>query len=244
MTESATPTSPPAAPVRAAIDRKIAAIEPDGGTEILPALAVGLDAIRNAEADARRRVEVDSELVRAVEIGAPARPGVEVDHPEVDRPDEVRGIVGAELGRAAAAAGQVVNLALRIVQERVVGDDLPGEPGIGAQLSLEAAGRTGIVVAGIDVVLMDSQRSPKVEAAKSHAVLDAVLADVAKTTGADLFSRAALMDEWARAGLSLADFVAPDRLHHNDRGYTCVARALAASIATSLRRQEPLSASR
>lgn len=38
------------------IDRKISAIEPDGGTEILPALSVGLDAIRNAEADARHIV--------------------------------------------------------------------------------------------------------------------------------------------------------------------------------------------
>jgi lysophospholipase L1-like esterase len=98
--------------------------------------------------------------------------------------------------------------------------------------------------AGIDVVLMDSQRSPKVEAAKSHGMLDAVLADVAKETGAGLFSRAALMDEWAKAGSPLSDFVASDRLHHNDRGYTCVARALAASIATSVRRHEPLSASR
>ncbi|MFN8590156.1 MAG: VWA domain-containing protein [Thermomicrobiales bacterium] len=41
---------------RAAIDRRIDAIEPDGGTEILPALAVGLDAIRNAEADVRHIV--------------------------------------------------------------------------------------------------------------------------------------------------------------------------------------------
>ncbi len=41
---------------RVAIARKIEAIEPDGGTEILPALSVGLDAIRNAEADARHIV--------------------------------------------------------------------------------------------------------------------------------------------------------------------------------------------
>jgi Ca-activated chloride channel homolog len=41
---------------RLAIDRRIEAIEPDGGTEILPALSVGLDAIRNAEADARHIV--------------------------------------------------------------------------------------------------------------------------------------------------------------------------------------------
>jgi Mg-chelatase subunit ChlD len=38
------------------IDRKIAAIDADGGTEILPALSVGLDAIRNADADARHIV--------------------------------------------------------------------------------------------------------------------------------------------------------------------------------------------
>jgi acyl-CoA thioesterase-1 len=98
--------------------------------------------------------------------------------------------------------------------------------------------------AGIDVILMDSQRSPKVEAAKSHAALDAVLADVAKATGAGLFSRAVLMDEWAKAGSPVSDFVAPDHLHHNDRGYTCVARAVAASVAASVHRQEPLSASR
>lgn len=40
----------------AEIDRLISGIEPDGGTEILPALAVGLDAIRNADADARHIV--------------------------------------------------------------------------------------------------------------------------------------------------------------------------------------------
>lgn len=38
------------------INRRIDTLEPDGGTEILPALSVGLDAIRNAEADARHIV--------------------------------------------------------------------------------------------------------------------------------------------------------------------------------------------
>lgn len=41
---------------RARIDGQIAAITPDGGTEILPALSVGLDAIRNVDADARHVV--------------------------------------------------------------------------------------------------------------------------------------------------------------------------------------------
>lgn len=38
------------------INRRIETLEPDGGTEILPALSVGLDAIRNADADARHIV--------------------------------------------------------------------------------------------------------------------------------------------------------------------------------------------
>ena len=51
--------------------------------------------------DARRRVEVDAQLVGRVQVVAARRPGVEVDHAEVDRPHQVRGIVGDELlGRA------------------------------------------------------------------------------------------------------------------------------------------------
>ena len=41
---------------RAATDRKVEAIAADGGTEILPALTVGFDAIRNVEADVRHIV--------------------------------------------------------------------------------------------------------------------------------------------------------------------------------------------
>jgi Mg-chelatase subunit ChlD len=41
---------------RQAIDNQINAITPDGGTEILPALSVGLDAIRNVDADVRHIV--------------------------------------------------------------------------------------------------------------------------------------------------------------------------------------------
>ena len=52
-----------------------------------------------------RRVEVDAQLVGMVEVGAPRRPRVEVDHAEVHRPDQVRGVVGDELLGAAAATG-------------------------------------------------------------------------------------------------------------------------------------------
>jgi lysophospholipase L1-like esterase len=84
--------------------------------------------------------------------------------------------------------------------------------------------------AGIDVVLMDNQHSPKVDAAPEHGVLDNVLAQVAETTGTGLFSRAGLMAAWAHEGAPALTFIASDGLHHNDRGYACVAGALADAI--------------
>jgi len=48
------------------------------------------------------RVEVDAQLVRAVEVGAADRPPVEVDHAEVDGPHEVGGVGRRQLARRAA----------------------------------------------------------------------------------------------------------------------------------------------
>jgi lysophospholipase L1-like esterase len=98
--------------------------------------------------------------------------------------------------------------------------------------------------AGIDVILMDNQHSPRVDAAPEHQILDAELADIAKTTGAGLFSRAALMTAWEQEGVPELNFVASDGLHHNDRGYACVARALADAIVDGLRETRALTARR
>ena len=35
---------------------------------------------------------------------------------------------------------------------------------------------------------------------------------------------------WAEAGLPAADVLSPDGLHHNDRGYACLAEALAGAL--------------
>ena len=59
-------------------------------------------AAHRVPADARRRVEVHAQLVGMVEVAAARRPRVEVDHAEVDRPHEVRRVVGDELLGGAA----------------------------------------------------------------------------------------------------------------------------------------------
>ena len=98
--------------------------------------------------------------------------------------------------------------------------------------------------AGIDVVLMDNQQSPRLLARADEPVFDQILAEVSSETGAGLFSRRALMQEWERRGVQPADFIATDGLHHNDRGYYCVATTLARSIVAGLAAEQPQTASR
>jgi len=98
--------------------------------------------------------------------------------------------------------------------------------------------------AGIDVVLMDNQHSPKVDAAPEHGLMDAILAQIAEGTDVGLFSRSALMTAWAREGAPEVTFIAADRLHQNDLGYECTAKALADAILDGLRETRTLSARR
>lgn len=87
---------------------------------------------------------------------------------------------------------------------------------------------------GADVILMDNQRSPAVLASPDHAKLDQVLADIAVRDDARLFARGRLMDLWQASGHPYAEFLDGDGIHHNDRGYACVAHALAGSILAGL----------
>jgi lysophospholipase L1-like esterase len=85
--------------------------------------------------------------------------------------------------------------------------------------------------AGAEVVLMDSQRGPWMRRAPDHQAFDRALADAAAARdGVELFSRARLMDGWARRGAQPDQMLIGDGLHHNDRGYACLAEALARAI--------------
>lgn len=93
------------------------------------------------------------------------------------------------------------------------------------------AGLARMRAAGIDVVLMDNQRAPRIAARPGHRDYDAMLsAAAAAVPGVTLFSRGALMDAWAAAGLPNAAALVEDGLHHNDVGYRCLARALAGAL--------------
>lgn len=105
----------------------------------------------------------------------------------------------------------------------------------GAFQRLVTQGALRLEAAGIDVVLMDNQRAPRVLAAAEDAAMDHALAEAARQTGASLFSRDRLMSGWEAEGAPPATFIAADSLHHNDRGYLCVARSLAAAVVRALK---------
>jgi acyl-CoA thioesterase-1 len=101
-----------------------------------------------------------------------------------------------------------------------------------------------LIKAGIDVILMDNQRSPKVLASVDHIVLEEELKDVAQETGVNLFSRSHLMDGWSDGGEKPGLFIASDGLHQNDLGYLCVSQALARKIVAAVSAPIAVSASR
>jgi lysophospholipase L1-like esterase len=97
-----------------------------------------------------------------------------------------------------------------------------------------AGGIARLQAAGTDLVLMDSQRAPRILASPNHPVFDALMRDLAADQQVPLFSRAALMRDWEALGAPPAEFLGEDGLHHNDRGYDCLAAALAESVLEAL----------
>lgn len=90
---------------------------------------------------------------------------------------------------------------------------------------------------GADVILMDSQRAPRIMDAPGRAAIERALTEAAQAVGAAIFSRAGLMDAWRETGQGYDRFLAADALHHNDLGYRCLAEALATTIVTAVRRE-------
>ena len=88
---------------------------------------------------------------------------------------------------------------------------------------------------GTDVVLMDSQLAPAVLSRPLHPRIAAAMRDIAAAWSVPVFSRARLMRAWEAAGAPPPVMLHSDGLHHNDRGYACVAEALAEAILGGLR---------
>jgi lysophospholipase L1-like esterase len=83
---------------------------------------------------------------------------------------------------------------------------------------------------GSDVVLMDMQYAPSVLARPHYAVMERLIAEAAEREHVGLFRRFEIMRYW-QAGAIAAErpMIGFDGLHMTDRGYGCLAAALAAN---------------
>ena len=93
---------------------------------------------------------------------------------------------------------------------------------------------------GADIILIDPQFAPKVNAKPHAAEAINVIAKTAIIEDIGLFRRYELMRRWHVVdGMPISDFIAPDGLHMNDWSYTCLAKGLASAIAESISVRQP-----
>jgi len=85
--------------------------------------------------------------------------------------------------------------------------------------------------AGLDVIVMDPQYSPRVTERPAHqGVIDGI-AEMARERGIPVLHRFAIMRYWATVrGLSLETILDTDTFHMNDFSYDCIAGILAAAL--------------
>lgn len=99
------------------------------------------------------------------------------------------------------------------------------------------AGIARIKERGADVLLIDPQFAPRVNAKPAVNDMVGLIGQVAKRTHVPLFRRYVAMRHWHEdQAISFDRFITADGLHMNDWGYACFARLLADNITTTIAR--------
>lgn len=90
---------------------------------------------------------------------------------------------------------------------------------------------------GADVLLVDPQFAPRVNAKPAVNDMVGLIGQVAKRTHVPLFRRYVAMRHWHEdQAIAFDRFITEDGLHMNDWGYACFARLLADNISTAIAR--------
>ena len=184
-----------------------------------------------------------------VAIGSSSTFGAGASDPKMAYPSRLKRMLAAEL------PGTRIRVMNRGVNGEVVADMLARwdrdvtalEPDlviwqVGANAALRATAlgnyedrlRDGIArtrAIGADMILMDPQYAPNVLARPIAPLVLAATDRVARETGVGLFRRFQIMQHWVEGGvLTFPVLLDADQIHLNDRGYACVAAALADAI--------------
>jgi lysophospholipase L1-like esterase len=134
---------------------------------------------------------------------------------------------------------------------RFARDVLPYRPQLviwqtGSNHTLESKGvqgyehtiREGIArlkAADMDIILMDPQYAPRIFGRPLHQAIVDIIATVGNDLHVAVFRRFAVMRHWVTSGqYKMEDITSSDQLHMNDVSYTCIAHALADSLASAV----------
>lgn len=111
--------------------------------------------------------------------------------------------------------------------------------------NLLQAGITQIKKTGADVLLIDPQFAPRVNAKPAVSEMVGLIAYVAKQSHVPVFRRYVAMRHWHEdQAIGFDRFISADGLHMNDWGYSCFARLLADNITTAVARSRAIAGAR
>jgi len=148
-----------------------------------------------------------------------------------------RGINGEEAADMMARMDAILELKPDLVIWQLGTNGILRDGSISATETLLQSGITRIKDSGADVMLIDPQFAPKVNAKPAASEMVGMISYVAKLTHVPLFRRYVAMRHWHEdQSIAFDRFITEDGVHMNDWGYSCLARLLADNIATAVTR--------
>jgi lysophospholipase L1-like esterase len=148
-----------------------------------------------------------------------------------------RGVNGEEAADMMARMDNILGLKPDMVIWQLGTNTVLRDGSIPATGELLQAGISRILKTGADVLLIDPQFAPRVNAKPAVNDMVGLIAYVAKKAHVPLFRRYVAMRYWHEdEAIAFDRFIIADGLHMTDWGYSCLARLLADNIATTVSR--------
>ncbi len=148
-----------------------------------------------------------------------------------------RGINGEDVNDMMARMDPILDAKPDLVIWQLGTNTLLRDGSIPATGEVLQAGIARIKKSGADVLLIDPQFAPRVNAKPGVSEMVGLIAYVAKQAHVPLFRRYVAMRHWHEDhAIAVDHFITADGLHMNDWGYSCLARLMADNIATTVAR--------
>lgn len=148
-----------------------------------------------------------------------------------------RGVNGEEAADMMARMDSILDAKPDLVIWQLGTNTLLRDGSVPATGELLQTGITRIKKTGADVLLIDPQFAPRVNAKPAVSDMVGLIAYVAKQAHVPLFRRYVAMRHWHEdQAIAFDRFITADGLHMNDWGYSCLARLLADNIVSTVAR--------